>query len=534
MAATESIHSAALDTLSSQVAVLDEDGTILFTNSAWGSVDASSETPDAEGQNYFDSVDPRADEYAVDAVRGIRAVVAGREDVFELEYPCHSDDEKRWFLMRATPFSVAGEDYVTVTHIDITDRRLAELDARAHAEQAERERERLEHLLARINGLVQDVTTLLVEARSRSEIEQGVCDRVVAADPYVHAWVASPDLAAETLSVRASAGSGAVALDDATFSLSGNRDDPTVSAYREEAVTVVEQIEPDSRLGRLYGDAGVESLIAVPVADRDRSYGVLTVSAARADAFDERERVVLEALGRAIANTLDALESKRTLTADQVVEVEVTLADDAVLVSRLSDRTGARLTYSGSAYTDDGGTRVFYRVADADPESVVAAAADAGDVSEARVVATTGEEAVVQFTRPSSLVTAMADAGAVTRELVVEDGVARLTLELPQEADVRALFATLEDRYDSTELVGYHEHERPVQTREEFRAGLEESLTDRQLTALRTAYFSGFFDWPRRADGDDLAAMMDISRSTFHQHLRVAERKVLAAFFDRT
>jgi predicted DNA binding protein len=32
--------------------------------------------------------------------------------------------------------------------------------------------------------------------------------------------------------------------------------------------------------------------------------------------------------------------------------------------------------------------------------------------------------------------------------------------------------------------------------------------------------------------GDELAASMDITRSTFHQHLRAAERKVFGAFFD--
>jgi predicted DNA binding protein len=49
---------------------------------------------------------------------------------------------------------------------------------------------------------------------------------------------------------------------------------------------------------------------------------------------------------------------------------------------------------------------------------------------------------------------------------------------------------------------------------------------------LETAYFSGFFEWPRRNTGEDVAGAIGISSPTFHQHLRIAERKLLDATFD--
>jgi predicted DNA binding protein len=79
--------------------------------------------------------------------------------------------------------------------------------------------------------------------------------------------------------------------------------------------------------------------------------------------------------------------------------------------------------------------------------------------------------------------------------------------------------------------VGYHEHERPVETRQEFRAELADRFTDRQETALRTAFLGGFFEWPRQIDGNELADAMDISRPTYHQHLRAAQQKVLEELF---
>ncbi|WP_313690401.1 helix-turn-helix domain-containing protein [Halobellus marinus] len=59
-------------------------------------------------------------------------------------------------------------------------------------------------------------------------------------------------------------------------------------------------------------------------------------------------------------------------------------------------------------------------------------------------------------------------------------------------------------------------------------------MTERQQEAARTAYFSGFFDWPREHSGEEVASMMDISQTTFTQHLRAAEKKLFAALFDGT
>ncbi|WP_336002362.1 bacterio-opsin activator domain-containing protein [Halorientalis halophila] len=534
MEVTESIARAALDTLSSQVAVLDEAGHILFTNSSWGSAGAGSAAAgaDAEGTNYFDSVDPTADDYAIDAVRGIRRVLDGECDEFTLEYPCHSPDERRWFLMRATPFEIGGGNFATVAHIDITDRRLAELEAQEHARQAERERHTLEHLVDRINGLVQDITRLLVESVSREEIERGVCERLADTDPYVFAWIGSADIPEERLRVRAAAGSADVDLEAEPFDLGAEAATPSGQAFADGDSRIVSTVDTGSAVGRRYGDAGVESVISIPLGNRESEYGVLTVCADHPDAFDEREQVVLEALGRAIANAIDALERKRTLTADRIVEMEFTVGDPEFVLNAATIDRDCRLSFSGSVYGSDGSLREFYTVDGPDAGEVGTFFTAHDAVADATVLTEHDDGCLLQVTLRESVVELLVDRGVVTKAVTSEDGQTEFTTELSREADARSLFESVADRFDGTELVGYHEHERPVRTRKEFRAGLEERLTDRQLTALRTAYYSGFFDWPRAVDGDELAAMMDISRSTFHQHLRVAERKLLDSFFE--
>jgi len=116
----------ALDTLPSNIAILDVDGRILVTNSSWRAFAEANDiqmSPGTVDVNYLDIAEAADDAYADRAVTGLQAVLRGERDQFELEYPCHSPNEKRWFLLRAAGFTHDGARYATVAHIDITERR---------------------------------------------------------------------------------------------------------------------------------------------------------------------------------------------------------------------------------------------------------------------------------------------------------------------------------------------------------------------------------------------------------------------------
>jgi predicted DNA binding protein len=53
-------------------------------------------------------------------------------------------------------------------------------------------------------------------------------------------------------------------------------------------------------------------------------------------------------------------------------------------------------------------------------------------------------------------------------------------------------------------------------------------LTDRQLDVLRTAYEMGYFDQPRAANATEVAEALDITQSTFSEHLLAAQSKLFA------
>jgi len=132
-----------VDSITEHIAVINKKGEIVYVNKSWieyGKNNASKNI-DWIGINYLKECDKAAamgDDFGIKAGKAIRCVVEKKCAKFEMEYPCHSPNEKRWFLMSVASFSIKGEDYFVVSHRDITKRKLAEEEVRK---------------LARIDGL---------------------------------------------------------------------------------------------------------------------------------------------------------------------------------------------------------------------------------------------------------------------------------------------------------------------------------------------------------------------------------------------
>ena len=83
----------------------------------------------SEGANYLRACESATGLHAEEAAafaEGIRDVLAGRRATFEMEYPCHSPTERRWFMGRVTPYFCNEKAWAVVAHENTTERKLAE------------------------------------------------------------------------------------------------------------------------------------------------------------------------------------------------------------------------------------------------------------------------------------------------------------------------------------------------------------------------------------------------------------------------
>jgi diguanylate cyclase (GGDEF)-like protein len=124
---------AVIDALASHICVTDREGVIIAVNRAWrkfGEENAGGSCGSDVGAHYLricqGSHGPGSDE-ADDFALGVRTVLDGHSELFELEYPCHSPTESRWFLGRVTPLGIEQGGAV-ISHLNITARKLMEFE----------------------------------------------------------------------------------------------------------------------------------------------------------------------------------------------------------------------------------------------------------------------------------------------------------------------------------------------------------------------------------------------------------------------
>jgi PAS domain S-box-containing protein/putative nucleotidyltransferase with HDIG domain len=114
-----------LDSFSSNIAILDEQGTIILVNQAWCDFGKANGYLDKEfglGQNYLslcDSIMGIGAEEAHLVAEGIRKVLAKEVKEEYVDYPCHSPNEKRWFRVKIAPFEYQ-QKYIILTHSNIS------------------------------------------------------------------------------------------------------------------------------------------------------------------------------------------------------------------------------------------------------------------------------------------------------------------------------------------------------------------------------------------------------------------------------
>jgi two-component system, LuxR family, sensor kinase FixL len=154
----EAMKSAILASLPGQVAVLDRSGTIIAANQGWPARTA----PPTNGQDAPPMTYAEACRFApdsglpttLDAAEGVQGVLAGMRGSFTLEYPSRTPSGERWFALSVVPLR-RPEGGAVAAHVDVTNRRRAEDDAR-------RSREELAHFL-RVSTVGELTTSLAHE-----------------------------------------------------------------------------------------------------------------------------------------------------------------------------------------------------------------------------------------------------------------------------------------------------------------------------------------------------------------------------------
>ncbi|MDD2918226.1 PAS domain S-box protein [Rhodoferax sp.] len=154
---SEDFKNVILNSIDAEIAVLDHEGGILAVNDPWRrfALDNGNEPgkPDPSieiGANYLSVCEavtgPESSEVKL-IIAGIQSVLRRQSPRYSLEYPCHAPTQMRWFSMVVSPIGRGVDAGVVITHMNITDRILAEQEKALALS-------RLQKLASRVPGLL--------------------------------------------------------------------------------------------------------------------------------------------------------------------------------------------------------------------------------------------------------------------------------------------------------------------------------------------------------------------------------------------
>ncbi|RBI61729.1 response regulator receiver protein [halophilic archaeon] len=390
----------------------------------------------------------------------------------------------------------------------------------------------------RINSVIREITRSLTQASTREEIEQTICTQLANAEPYRFAWIGEQATVGGEIVPKTSAGVERGYLDEITVTSdeSPTGQGPAGRAARTHEPQVQNNLDADPPFEPWRTEAlrrGYRASIAVPLVYKDTLYGVLNLYAGQSDVFDDVEIAVLRELGEMIGYAVKAVERKKALVTDSAVELRFRITDTNVTALRFAGQTGGRFEFEALVEQADGSLRAFFTVSGASFEETEQFVRDTSVVRDLNLIADRDGDFFFEATiSESSLLTSVMEYGAHPTELIATPEGGELTVELPQNGDVKAFLEMFLDTYEGAELLARRELDRPIQTEEEFKAVYEKRLTERETEVLRTAYFAGFFEWPRESSGSDVADILGVSQPTVNRHVRSGERKLFELVFE--
>lgn len=178
---------------------------------------------------------------------------------------------------------------------------------------------------------------------------------------------------------------------------------------------------------------------------------------------------------------------------------------------------------------DDGTHLQYWELTHTDPETVIETVVQFPTTLDARLLSTVGDTHRIEVLGGSrSLFAVFDEFDGTTRSAVYDEDGVRVVAEFPLDVETDAVVEAVHDVYPDLDVV----ESQTVGTVNLFRRHVEDRLTDRQLTALRLAYFGGYYEQPRVSTGAELAERMDISKQAFHEHLRKAYVTVFSILLE--
>ncbi|QDX40514.1 PAS domain S-box protein [Salarchaeum sp. JOR-1] len=407
--------------------------------------------------------------------------------------------------------------------------RTAELrDHKRELEQTSEALRQVEELDSRIRKLTQ----IAIQAETREELEQQVCDIFASLESFSFVWVSDLTPEGDELVPRTWAGDEQGYLDSRSFTINGSATEPAVETARSNDLTVVSNTARNVQAEPWRRDAiqrDFASGIAVPITYQNVFYGVIEIFANERDAFSDRMQAALKDWGRVMGYAITEIQRTSAILAQRGTVLEFELESKTCPLLRIAQQHECTLLFGGLRDQDGENTTVFVRLLEGSVDRLLETARDATGITSINNIQETEESSLFQIEFSEAFIgTVLAKYGIQLDRIVGEtDGSVAAYVSVPPTIPVHQTVEIISTEYPNSTLRSTEERSDAMISSLECSERILSGLTERQRETVELAFHGGYFESPKQTKGADLADQMGISSSSFYNHLQVAERKIL-------
>lgn len=211
-----------------------------------------------------------------------------------------------------------------------------------------------------------------------------------------------------------------------------------------------------------------------------------------------------------------------------IVELEFAVTEPAYPFVAIAQAEDCRIALEKQLPRGNGLYAEYFSVVGAESDRVLAEV-DPPDVHDARVLVDEEQQCLVEIVvQEGCPVRDLAVQGATPTEVEGSPSGGRIVAQVLPEDDPGAVVDELEAEH-AVELVAKRTRERPAPllSESELQSAVLDRLTDRQREVLHTAHEEGYYERPRAKTGQEIARELGISPTTFQEHVRSAEHKIV-------
>ena len=364
---------------------------------------------------------------------------------------------------------------------------------------------------------------------SRNEIAAEFCDHLVTERAYACAWIGTLGEGSGVVPLAVAGDSYVDAvIEPGTDPQSGT--EPALVALEERSPqfrTVLDTAGASADWQRVAVDRGFGSVGALPIEHEDALVGVLAVYRQEPE-MNREEQELLESYAETIGYALTTTGWKESLLSPAPVAVELEFTADRAPLVALGEALPQETRIRVRSTVQRSETLLYDVAAEGMSAEQFRECASAVERVESVTVTAGGAPLHGELiaARPTPL-GVLAEHGGRIIEARVSGDMLSVTAVGPDDGTVQTIVDAVQESY-------------PAVTVRSFRSsgptknggGDGPSLTEKQQQALEIAYYNGYFERPREHDKQEIAEKLGVSRQTFTQHLRAAERKLLAGRLD--